>query len=173
MTGELGVDLQPPLLPLGARGETPLSTTMSNSSNMKHARKGEKWNLDLRCNELPAKTGAGTGVAVSFWEHRALTSREKQHAGSSQDWEGSVTKFCSISASPVINSSPQRKHAPAAPRHVVPEAGSRAPCQAGPSSSHKTHVRLEHAKPLKTEFLSSSWRCFKRNMATLFLNDYI
>lgn len=96
MTEELGVDLQPPLLPPGARGETPLRTIRSNSSNMKHARKGEKGNLDLRCNELPAKTGAGTGVAVSFWEHKSLTSQEKQHAESSQDWEGSITKFCSI-----------------------------------------------------------------------------
>lgn len=26
---------------------------------------------------------------------------------------------------------------------------------------------------LKAEFLSSSWRCFKRNVATPFLNDYI
>lgn len=44
---------------------------------MKHARRGEKWSHDLRCNELPAKAGAGTGVAVSFWEHRALASQKK------------------------------------------------------------------------------------------------
>lgn len=148
MTGELGVNLQPPPLPPGAGGETPLHATMSNSANMKHARRGEKWSHDLRCNELPAKAGAGTGVAVSFWEHRALTSQKKEHAGSPQEWEGSIRRFCSISASPLINSSPQRKHAPAAPRHIVLETGSRAPRQAGPSSSHKTHVRSEHAKPL-------------------------
>lgn len=78
----------------------------------------------------------------------AQSSDIPKEAGSPQEWEGSIRRFCSISASPLINSSPQRKHAPAAPRHIGLETGSRAPRQAGPSSSHKTHVRPEHAKPL-------------------------
>lgn len=148
--GQGNCDQQPPRLPPGAGGETPLRAISSNSANMKHARRGEKRSHDLRCNELPAQTD--TGVAVSFWQHRALTSREKQHAGSSQEWERSLTRFGNIPASPLINSSPQGKHAPAAQDMLCLRQDQRHHA----SSSHKTHVRPQHAKPLKAELLSSS-----------------